>query len=74
MLMILEYLLYLVDTKCYCNDNKETVCGSNGKFTVTTNCDEGDECTHVTNVEDAVEESSMSTLCTPKGKLDVMIK
>ena len=67
MLIIREYLLYSVDTKCYCNDNKETVCGSDGNFTVTTNCDEDDECTLVTKVDDAVEEANMSTLCTPKG-------
>ena len=70
--MIREYLLYLVNTTCYCycNADKETVCGSAGNFTVTTNCDEDDECT---KVDHAVDEAIMSSLCTPKSKLVVMI-
>ena len=69
MLIIRKYLLYLIETKCYCNYNKETVCGSDGYFQVIGNCYEDDECTLATNVEDAVEEADMLTLCTtPKGK------
>ena len=64
--------------KCYCeytngtNHNNGIMCGNNGKFTRTAQCNSDEICIGRSNLSDAVFERNKGVLCA-KGKLKYIV-